>query len=84
MRPAMTSDSAKNKRLVGLFLLGCVLFNYPILYLFNLEFFFLGLPLIYIYMFVVWSLLIFAIMFITKIRSAPPPNASRAGKYRGI
>ena len=80
----MTTDSIKNKRLVGLFLLGCVLFNYPILYLFNLEFFYLGLPLIYIYMFVVWSLMIIAIMFITRIRSAPPYHPARTGKYRGI
>ena len=80
----MTTDSVKNKRLVGLFLLGCVLFNYPILYLFNLEFFFLGLPLIYIYMFVVWSLLIVAIMFITNIRSAPPYPSTRTGTYRGM
>ena len=80
----MTSDSVKNKRLVGLFLLGCVLFNYPILYLFNLEFFLLGLPLIYIYMFVVWSLLIIAIMFITRIRSVPPYHPSQTSKYRGM
>ena len=78
----MTADSVKNKRLVGLFLLGCVLFNYPILHLFNLEFFLLGLPLIYLYMFMVWCLLIVAVMFITKIRSAPSPHPKRAGKYR--
>lgn len=80
----MTTDSIKNKRLVGLFLLGSVLFNYPILHLFNLEFFFFGLPLIYLYMFIVWSLLIVAIMFITRIRSVPPPYRPKSTvRYRG-
>ncbi len=80
----MTTDSIKNKRLVGLFLLGCILFNYPILHLFNLEKFFLGLPLIYLYMFTVWSVLIVAIVFITRIRSISPYRPTRTGKYRGL
>jgi len=80
----MTTDSIKNKRLVGLFLLGCILFNYPILHLFNLEHFFLGLPLIYLYMFTVWSILIVAIVFITRIRSISPYRPTRTSKYRGM
>lgn len=79
----MTTDSVKNKRLVGLFLLGCVLFNYPILHLFNLERFLAGLPLIYVYMFTVWSLLIVAIALISRIRSASSYHPQHTGKYRG-
>ena len=54
----MTRDSKINKRLVALFLLGCVLLNYPILSLVNLEILIFGLPLLYIYIFSVWCLLI--------------------------
>jgi hypothetical protein len=46
------------QRLVGLFLLGSVLFNYPLLYLFNLPVHVLGIPLLYLYIFIAWALLI--------------------------
>ena len=54
----MTPDSKINKRLVALFLLGCVLLNYPILSLVNLKILIFGLPLLYVYIFGVWCLLI--------------------------
>ena len=54
----MTRDSKINKRLVALFLLGCVLLNFPILSLVNLEVLIFGLPLMYVYIFGVWCLLI--------------------------
>ncbi len=55
----MTPENKKNKRLVALFLLGFVLLNYPILSLLNINITIFGLPLIYIYIFGVWGLLIF-------------------------
>ena len=69
----MNTDSIKNKRLVGLFLLGCVLFNTPILILFNIDFEFLGHPILYLYIYAVWVLLIVLIMLVTRIGSVPPP-----------
>ncbi len=54
----MTRDSKINKRLVALFLFGFVLLNYPILSLFNLEILIFGLPLLYVYIFGIWCLLI--------------------------
>jgi hypothetical protein len=54
----MTRDSKINKRLVALFLIGCVLLNFPILSLVNLEILIFGLPLLYVYIFGVWCLLI--------------------------
>ena len=47
----MTPKARKNKRLVGLFLLGCLLFNYPLLSLFNLETMILGIPLLFFYIY---------------------------------
>lgn len=46
------------QRLVVLFLLGCLLLNYPFLYLFSRDADVLGVPLLFIYVFVAWALLI--------------------------
>lgn len=53
----MGSD-IKGQRLVALFLLGCLLFNYPLLYLFNVGDRIFGIPLSYAYIFGAWALLI--------------------------
>ena len=54
----MTPENKKSKRLVALFLFGFVLLNYPILSLLNISAMVFGLPLLYIYIFGVWGLLI--------------------------
>ena len=54
----MTRDIKITKRLVALFLLGCVLLNFPIISLVNLEILIFGLPLLYVYIFCVWALII--------------------------
>ena len=41
-----------------MFLLGCLLFNYPLLYLFNVDYRLFGIPLLYLYVFAAWGLLI--------------------------
>ena len=65
----MTRESKLNKRLVALFLLGCVLFNYPILALFKLKTQIFGLPLLYVYVFGIWCLLIALTALATMSRS---------------
>lgn len=45
-------------RLVALCMLGCLLFNYPILALFNVPGSVFGIPILYAYIFSVWALLI--------------------------
>ena len=54
----MPKSSRKGQRLVGLFLLGCLLFNYPLLALFNVRATVFGVPLLYAYLFAAWALLI--------------------------
>ena len=54
----MTKSSRKGPRLVALFLLGCLFFNYPLLALFNVRATVLGIPLLYAYLFFAWTLLI--------------------------
>ena len=63
----MTLDSAISRRLFGLFLLGVILFNYPILSIFNREIFWFGIPMLYLYMFSAWFLLILLIGFVTRV-----------------
>ena len=48
----------KGQRLVALFLLGALLLNYPIFSLFAGSTAVFGIPLLYIYVFVVWAALI--------------------------
>ena len=43
---------------VALFVLGCLLFNYPMLELFERPILVVGVPLIYAYLFGAWALLI--------------------------
>ena len=54
----MIRSSIKGQRLVALFLLGCLLFNYPLLNLFASPNRILGIPVLYAYVFAVWALLI--------------------------
>jgi len=54
----MKPGGRKRAQLAGLFLLGCVLFNYPLLAIFNIPATVLGVPVIYAYLFCAWALLI--------------------------
>jgi hypothetical protein len=81
----MERRKSKSGFLMGLFFLGCVLFNYPIITLFNRRVALFGIPLLYLYLFVVWTAILVAIMLITKGRdviirpkklTAHPPSAS--------
>jgi len=47
-----------NARLVVLALLAFALFNYPLLRIFDVDVLVLGVPLVWLYVFVVWGLLI--------------------------
>ena len=48
----------KNQRLIALFLLGVLLFNYPLLGLFSRATQAFGVPLLYVYIFGAWTLFI--------------------------
>ena len=54
----MPKPGRKGERLAGLFLLGCLLFNFPLLGLFNVHATILGVPVVYAYLFGAWTLLI--------------------------
>jgi hypothetical protein len=48
----------KNQRFVALCLLGMLLFNYPVLAVFNVPGTFFGVPALYAYVFAAWAGLI--------------------------
>ncbi len=54
----MDQADLRGQRLVALCLLGWVLFNYPILAIFNVPAAVLGIPVLYAYIFLAWALLI--------------------------
>ena len=54
----MDHRDAKGQRLIALFALGCVLFNYPVLSLFNVPAAIFGVPVLYGYLFAAWGLLV--------------------------
>lgn len=54
----MTKPNVKGQRLAALFALGNLLFNYPLLALFNQPDMVLGIPLLFLYVFAAWGLLI--------------------------
>ena len=61
-------QSRHNNRWVGLFLLGYLLLNYPLISLFNLKRLAAGIPVLYIYIFSVWAFLILLVMLIGGFR----------------
>ena len=64
----MTTETTRAKRLIGLFLLGYLLFNHPIISLFNQPQMVLGIPLLYGYIFSVWVLLIVLMALIVRAK----------------
>lgn len=62
----MIRSNITGQRLVAVFLLGCVLLNYPVLILFNRPESMHGVPLLYLYIFGVWALLIGLMAFVIE------------------
>ena len=68
----MLRRTARRDRLIGLFVLGVVLFNPPILNLFGGTIF--GWPALYVYLFAAWALLIAGIAFVNERGSGSPDD----------
>jgi len=62
----MLRPSIKGQRLTALFLLGCLLFNDPVLSLFSNGTDILGIPLLYAYLFAAWTILIALIALVVE------------------
>ncbi len=62
----MNKQNVKGQRLAALFLLGNLLFNYPLLTLFNRADTVAGIPVLYLYVFGAWALLIALLAFVVE------------------
>jgi hypothetical protein len=62
----MSDSQHKGQRFVALCMLGILLFNYPILALFNLSGAFFGVPVLYAYIFIAWAMLIALMAFVAE------------------
>lgn len=62
----MANRTLRGQRLVALFLLGCLLFSYPLLALFDADQRLFGLPLLFAYLFGAWALLIVLMMLVIE------------------
>ncbi len=58
----------KGQRLLALFLVGCLLFNYPLLLLFSEDGVLWGIPVLYVYIFLSWAALIGLVAFVVESR----------------
>lgn len=64
----MNKPNAKGQRLFALFLLGNLLFNYPLLALFNRPDSLFGIPVLYLYVFGAWAALIALLAWVVEQR----------------
>jgi hypothetical protein len=64
----MRDIDGKGERLIALCMLGCVLFNFPILALFNVPGTLFGVPVLYAYIFIAWALLIGLMAWVVEKR----------------
>jgi hypothetical protein len=61
----------KGQRLVALSMLGCLVFNYPILELFNRPGTVLGIPVLYAFIFAAWGMLIALMALVVETKVQP-------------
>ena len=66
----MPDDVRRRDGLIGLFLLGLALLNPPLLLLFGGDATLFGLPVLYLYIFATWLLIIVAAAWIAERRRA--------------
>jgi hypothetical protein len=64
----MQRSTLSGQRLVAVFLLGCIFFNYPVLSLFDRAATLLGVPLVFLYLFAAWGLVIVLMAWVVEHR----------------
>jgi len=62
----MSKYQSMGQRFVALCMLGLLLFNYPILALFNVTGTVFGVPMLYAYIFIAWAVLIALMAFVAE------------------
>lgn len=60
------SDSLRGARMVAVAALAVLLFNFPLLALFDVDVKVLGVPLLWAYLFVVWAVVIAVVAWVVR------------------
>ncbi len=77
-RPGITSE-----RLVSLFLLGLLLFNPPLLSIFDVPETVIGFPILYIYLFTAWAVLVLLMALTIESATAGDEEPDSGGSAPG-
>jgi hypothetical protein len=72
----MPAKKSRDDRLIGLFLFGLLLFNYPLLAIFDVRMGLFGIPLFLFFIFSAWALFVVLIVLITASRPDEPAEPS--------
>ncbi|NTV12135.1 MAG: hypothetical protein HGA47_15395 [Zoogloea sp.] len=64
----MFRGALTGQRLLAIFMLGLVLFDYPVLSLFNRLVLWAGIPLLFAYVFIAWAVLIGLMAWVAEHR----------------
>ena len=64
----MSNFESKGQRFVALCMLGTLLFNYPLLAVFNVAETAFGIPVLYAYIFSAWTLLIACMAYVVETK----------------
>jgi hypothetical protein len=59
-------EGPSRARLACVFLLGCLAFNFPLIALFNVQGTFLGVPVLYAYLFAAWLAVIVLVALVME------------------
>jgi hypothetical protein len=59
----------KGERLISLLIVGIILLNFPLLSVFNKTYLLLGFPILFLYLFSIWGLIIGAMVLVLRDRS---------------
>jgi threonine/homoserine/homoserine lactone efflux protein len=66
------NNGSKYGRSIAIFILGCALFCFPVLSIFNIKSLILGIPVLFVYLFAAWTGLLVLIYLASKTRIEPP------------
>jgi len=64
----------KGERLISLLIVGTILLNFPLLSVFSKKYLFLGFPVLFLYLFIIWVLIIGAMVIVFRDRSPRSSN----------
>lgn len=81
-RSHIPEPERREERLLGLLFGGLMLLNFPLLAIFSIGSFFCGIPVLYVYLFSVWSLIIGVTAYVLRSRPYAAGRSSDNQDFR--